>query len=127
VAGSSGCGTGHSLTIAQPADWSLWANNIVYDGSSSGGIFDCAIGNCNSGVNNQANNNLVFNTVVVFNRGTQTGTITGDPKFVNVSTNDYHLLTGSPAIGAGVLNAPDHDIDGKTWTPPITIGAYVYP
>jgi parallel beta-helix repeat protein len=35
------------------------------------------------------------------------GNISADPMFKGVSTNDYHLLGGSPAIDAGTNSAPD--------------------
>jgi hypothetical protein len=41
---------------------------------------------------------------------------------------DFHLISGSPAIGTGTaLNAPNHDISGKARNPlRIDIGAYAY-
>lgn len=46
-----------------------------------------------------------------------------DPKFV--STSDYHLQVGSPAIGKGI-NVPvvKKDYDGKNYNNPPSIGAY---
>jgi len=58
-----------------------------------------------------------------------TNNITGDPLFTDLATNDFHILTGSPAIGAAdpqITNS--HDFDG-TPRPPGTrsdIGAYVH-
>ena len=39
------------------------------------------------------------------------GNISADPQFVSVSTPDYHLKTGSPAIDAGTsTDAPATDL-----------------
>src|SRR5258708_12848247 len=57
---------------------------------------------------------------------TDTGRIMADPKFANAAAGDYHLQSGSPAIGAGAAAyAPSTDLDGKprSTTPP-SIGAY---
>jgi hypothetical protein len=77
-------------------------------------------------------NNLFYNNG--YNYGTTssapTGTILASPLFVNdtgsVSSGDYHLRSGSPAIGKGVLkNAPSSNFDGKLWPGGIpNIGAY---
>jgi hypothetical protein len=38
-----------------------------------------------------------------------------DALFVNCAGNDYHLKTGSPAIGSGTAtNAPLFDLDGRS-------------
>jgi glucose/arabinose dehydrogenase len=45
------------------------------------------------------------------------GTVTSDPKFVNVATGDYHLQASSPMIDAGtngVAGLPATDVDGQT-------------
>lgn len=62
-------------------------------------------------------NNLVFgNNTDYLGIANQTGlnsNISADPLFVGVSTGDYHLQTGSPAIDAGsALGAPSIDFDG---------------
>jgi len=67
-------------------------------------------------------NNLFYNNG--YNYGTTSsdpaGTILASPLFVNdtgsVSSGDYHLKSGSPAIGTGVLkNAPSTNFDGTPW------------
>ncbi len=51
-----------------------------------------------------------------------TGNITGDPMFV--STTDFHLQSGSPAIDKADPNAPEPiDIDGQQRSSPPDIGA----
>ena len=80
-------------------------------------------------------NNLFYNNG--YNYGATstppTGTILATPLtplFVNdtgsVSNGDYHLKSGSPAIGAGVLqNAPSTNFDGTPWpNGKPNIGAY---
>lgn len=51
----------------------------------------------------------------------------GNPLFVNSSANDFHVLSGSPAIGAG-LTIPgfDDDYDGNTRVAPWTVGAFQF-
>jgi hypothetical protein len=55
--------------------------------------------------------------------------VTGNPQFVNTATDDYHLLAGSSAIGAGsVLTEFSTDIVGTSRPQGINwdIGAYEY-
>jgi hypothetical protein len=54
--------------------------------------------------------------------------VVGDPLFVNPGAGDYHVQTGSPAIGAGVNLSSSFTTDyaGTTRTPPWTIGAYQF-
>ena len=60
------------------------------------------------------------------------GNIEGDPLFVdatnaNYSLRDYHLQSGSPAIGAGVaISGITHDKDGVVYSDPPSIGAFEY-
>ena len=56
-----------------------------------------------------------------------------DPKFVNISSQDFHLLPGSPAIDAGApsndsTNSPiiDYDNVARPYGASIDIGAYEY-
>jgi hypothetical protein len=39
---------------------------------------------------------------------TVTGSLTGDPKFVNTATYDFHLQSGSPAVDAGTNSVSTH-------------------
>jgi hypothetical protein len=54
--------------------------------------------------------------------------IAGDPKFVSIANNDFHLTSGSPAIDGGVnLGSPyDTDKDGNSRGSNWDIGAFEY-
>jgi hypothetical protein len=53
-----------------------------------------------------------------------TSNISSDPKLVSPGT-DFHLQSGSPAIGAGTpIPGLNRDIDGKVRPNPPSIGAY---
>ena len=52
------------------------------------------------------NNIAYYNPSAIMNKGTSTAlwnNLTSDPSFVNLSSNDYRLRSGSPAINAGIL------------------------
>lgn len=74
-------------------------NNIAYQNS---GEFFSNSGNLPSGITLTGSNNVWFG-------GSQaiptwvTNNIASDPLFVNRSANDFHLQSGSPAIGAGTI------------------------
>ncbi len=88
----------------------IWANNIVY-GNASDTIQ--LVGDC-IGTGNIGTNNL-------------TGV---NPQFVNYMQNgkgDYHLRSGSPAIGIGTATyGQKKDYDGVTYAPKPAAGAYEY-
>jgi len=50
-----------------------------------------------------------------------------DPMFKSNINADFHLTTGSPAIGTGAGTLPGNDLDNKPWTNPIDIGCYTSP
>jgi hypothetical protein len=63
--------------------------------------------------------------------------INQNPLFANTASFDFHLQSGSPAIGAGLativdhtggysVQAPTYDIDGRIRPNPPSIGAYEY-
>ena len=55
----------------------------------------------------------------------ETGTVVGDPLFVDGPGGDYHLLADSPAVGAGTTLAEvAGDFDGNCYRDPPTIGAF---
>lgn len=50
-----------------------------------------------------------------------------DPRFKDVSKDDYHLLEGSPAIGTGITaGSLSADLDGKPRGMPPSMGCYEY-
>ena len=54
-----------------------------------------------------------------------TSNIDKDPLFVNASSGDLHLKTGSPCLGGGTSNgAPPTDLDGNPRPNPPSMGAY---
>lgn len=57
--------------------------------------------------------------------GTESHSLTGDPKIV--SSSDFHLQLGSPAIGKGVsVAAVTVDYAGNSWSSPPSMGVYEY-
>jgi hypothetical protein len=103
--GDSGVTTGDNNTAC--------FNNITYNNSKYGitqqGTF---------GPNNVFTNNLIYgNGWGAVSGLSETGTVTANPLFVNYNptgTGDYHLQSGSPAIGAGVAAAPAGTNPGHT-------------
>jgi len=96
------------------------ANNICYN--PNGNVF---IRSTCCGISNPQNNVTIDHnvttarTIIDVSSGTsQTNNITnasGSALFNNVGGNDYHLVSNSPAIGAGTSNgAPAVDFDGNT-------------
>ena len=55
------------------------------------------------------------------------GSLSGDPKFVDAANGDYHLESDSPAKGAGV-SCPeiDKDLDGRQFAAVPSIGCYEF-
>ncbi len=50
-----------------------------------------------------------------------------DPRFKDISKDDYHLIEGSPAIGKGIVAGSfSVDLDGKPRATPPSIGCYEY-
>jgi hypothetical protein len=102
------------------------ANNIVY-GNKNHGIREYG----RVGTGNRYVNNIVYasGTNITMLKGSITGTIVADPKFVRYAANgsgDYHVMTGSPAIGKGSTTyALTTDFDGASRVGlPRSIGAY---
>jgi len=50
--------------------------------------------------------------------------IVQNPLFVDPDNNDFHLQSGSAAVGAGVCLGYEKDFDGNNIEPPCNIGAY---
>ena len=96
-------------------DYTVVANNIVaYNGRY--GISEYG----NTGTHNQYVKNLVYQNAYgafnLLNGLTDSGTVAANPQFVNYQpdgSGDYHLLSSSPAIGAGTSQgAPSIDFAG---------------
>lgn len=117
----------------------IFTNNLSFankeygvgiNGSGNGNVVqnNILIGNSIAGLKTwsgvsgtQILNNIFFNNatnVILDGGGTQSKTITSDPKLVNYQADgsgDYHLAAGSPAIDAGNSSgAPAIDYDGHT-------------
>lgn len=76
-------------------------------------------------------NNLVFNNGTdyrgIADQTGQNGNISADPLLVDFVNGDYHLQTGSPAIGTGsTQGAPEVDFDGVLRGNSIDIGAFQF-
>jgi hypothetical protein len=105
----------------------LLVNNIVYQpayaGTARQSVYICgggAIGTL-SGSNNLWYSERVPQSAALV---TKYGTI-ANPRFI--SAKDYHLQTGSPAVGTGVAFAGlTRDFDGAVRPTPPSIGAYEY-
>ncbi|WP_323144152.1 right-handed parallel beta-helix repeat-containing protein [Massilia phyllosphaerae] len=93
-------------------------NNIVYNNPRGGIQQYCYSGATCIGTGNVVSNNLVYGskTNVGMLKGSATGTISADPKFVSYNptgTGDYRLQSGSPAVNKGIASgAPATDILG---------------
>jgi hypothetical protein len=69
--------------------------------------------------------NLVFGNGAPTYTGIMTSNISVDPLFNNAAAADFHLATGSPAIGVGVaIPGLAYDIDGHVRKNPPSLGAY---
>lgn len=117
-------GSGDSGSNPSTGDYITVANNIV--ANSNGGISEGGI----TGLHNRYIDNLLYGgigaPIRLQNGLADIRTIVADPRFANAGGHDYHLLIGSPAVGAGTPSgAPTADFDG---TPrlrgTVSIGAY---
>ena len=136
--GSGGAGTESfiTLTIAGTGSYFYIQNNIVvgFGLSVNHGVVGVDGTNLISLNHITYQNNLAYQN---FNNGwvnyygssesfdVNSGNIAGDPKFV--STSDFHLQSGSPAIGKGVhITTPSipADVEGSAINNPPEIGAY---
>jgi len=100
-------------------------NNIFYQPTTAGVWFDTG------GLSNVTlSDNLSFGAAV--SEGLSGMTSSGnlgnvDPRFVNPSGLDFHVQSGSPAIGAGMtLSNVPNDFDGVVRSGAYTIGAYQF-
>lgn len=59
--------------------------------------------------------------------GSSNNLVGGDPRFADSDANDYHLVTGSTAINAGVAyEGIGNDLDGAAFAATPSIGCYEY-
>jgi uncharacterized phage protein (TIGR02218 family) len=120
-------GGGDFRNLPPPCDHITVANNI-FDGNSAGGVSEEGT----VGANCIVTNNLCYNSGANYSMRVTTpaNQISGNPLFVNYqpeANGDYHLLAGSPAIGAGLATyAPATDYEGTTRAR-ADIGAYEGP
>lgn len=106
---------------------SVISNNIFYQPTIAGIDFDFVTGFQGLTVSN----NVSTNELYVYNK-TPTGVIYAKNRTNRAAVTvlvdagaDFHLKTGSPAIGAGEhTNAPASDYDGVTRSNPPCVGAY---
>lgn len=94
---------------------------IGLDSSTFGGVFNYKFDHCLVKTDLNMNNGLHYNTVYT----------NADPLFKDVTTNDYRLTAGSPAINVGTTSIfIGTDLDNKPRPNPNTslpdIGAYEY-
>jgi hypothetical protein len=93
-------------------------NNIFY----SDGSRELEIENGQSASNVTLSNNVFYKAAS--NMGTGTNSITSNPLFVSVAQKDFHLLSSSPAIGAGIDVGLSADFEGNAYSNPPNIGCY---
>jgi len=101
--------------------WIPAVSNWALQGGSSNCQNNDTSTNC---PNFAGSNNLVFGNGGATFPNLLTKSVNADPKFV-ANGSDFHLQTGSPAIGAGVaIPGLTRDIDGRLRPNPPSIGAY---
>jgi uncharacterized repeat protein (TIGR02059 family) len=138
VQGSGGGGTEGfiNMHIAGTGSYFNIQNNIIVGLGAAGGVGAiCIDGSGLKALTNVVHqNNLYYQNYVdgvgYYYGGSASfdvnnGNIIGDPKFV--STSDFHLQSGSPAIGKGVhITTPSipADVEGSAINNPPDIGAY---
>jgi hypothetical protein len=130
--GSIYLGCPSSTNGNQCNDWVI-ANNILMDNAPSGGV--CFSNEYEDpALVRTLTNNIRYNCgSTTFASGSNlswTKDSTANPllvNYVNDGSGNYHLTSGSPAIGAGTsLDAPAIDYDGLTRLQSYDIGAYEY-
>ena len=125
-----------------PADSNLLVNCVIdnadylfnCDRPNSGNqLINCIVKDVNDYLSGGNTSNFAYSYSDFFNNGfsvlSGTGNIGTDPLFVDASTGDYHLQTGSPCIDAGTSqNAPSTDFEGTNRPQGVgfDIGAYEY-
>ena len=113
------------IIIATGASNVVISNNIFYQPATAGIWFDTG------GLTNvTVSNNLSFGAAVstgLSGVASASNLVNVDPGFVSVSGLDFHVRSGSPAIGAGMtLSSVPNDFDGYGRIGTYTIGAYQF-
>lgn len=118
---------GRNIGISSPENLNLQVLSVDIPEGSSGNkpnndgysimkerihVYYSNVGYTDAGKNAHGSSSLVYGNVTYASRNN----VSGYPNFVDESTGDYHLLTGSPAINTGtevIPNAiiPDYDAD----------------
>lgn len=118
---------GRNIGISSPDNLNLQVLSVDIPEGSSGNkpnndgysimkerihVYYSNVGYTDAGKNAHGSSSLVYGNVTYASRNN----VSGYPNFVDESTGDYHLLTGSPAINTGtevIPNAiiPDYDAD----------------
>jgi hypothetical protein len=125
--------TDATLGIGYPPA-SIWENDIIVNNSYGYVVTNSARGSVIPTENHNLWYNNIFYNFVTSNSGTYAAVpldptdIVSDPKFVNASAHDFHLLPSSPAIDAGTSVGLISDCDGNTIPQSAnpSIGAYEY-
>jgi len=123
--GGISVGGGDFIHTSGPDDYTVVANNIVYNNRI--GIDEYGV----TGTHNVYTHNLVSHNATAFSLQhglTASNTITADPKLVT-GVGNYDIASGSPAIDAGTAtNAPTTDLVGhaRPHGAGVDIGAYEY-
>ncbi len=116
-------GWGFGIYIDNPDASNIFIqNNICSDNSAQLSI-------------QQMNGNAIIENNLIYGNNTASGTLSGNnaffqsPQFVDISTDDFHLQSNSPAIDNGaVLGSPIFDFENNTrpFGTSVDIGAYEY-
>ena len=113
------------IHVDNPAIQNLFIRNniIVNNGSADVQIDHATSVTVQNNLLSKPVSNAVGTTVIA------SGNSVADPQFVNAASNDYHLLSGSPAIDQGAgTDVATTDFDGKTRPvgPAADLGALEY-
>jgi len=113
-------------TSSAPPGWGVWV-------TSDGGVTGVSIwnsifwGNESTPALNGITSSGQVSYTIIDQSGFSgvNGNINADPLFVNTSSGDFQLQSGSPAINAGTsVGAPSTDLDCQPFGKPPSIGAY---
>jgi hypothetical protein len=101
------------------ADGMVVTNNILIENGTSGAGW-AIVESGRIGARNQYSNNVIWHNRrgIALEHGRDSDTVNADPRLIryaNDGSGDYHLASGSPAIGTGAsAGAPTVDFDGRS-------------